>query len=126
MSGTPQDARADWHLTLEQARSTPVPAGQRSALLMHHGSMHVHLYAPKKRDDQQPHEQDEVYVIASGEGWFVNGDDRHRFGVGDVLFVPAGRIHRFEDFCADFSTWVVFYGPAGGESADPESTGAQR
>lgn len=121
-----QDARADWHLTLDEARATPVPEGKRSALLMQHGSMHVHLYAPRGRDDQQPHEQDEIYVIASGEGWFVNGDDRHRFGTGDVLFVPAGRIHRFEEFSADFSTWVVFYGPAGGESPNPESSGARQ
>ena len=35
---------------------------------------------------------------------------------GQVLFVPAGIEHRFEDFSDDFSTWVIFYGPAGGES----------
>jgi uncharacterized protein YjlB len=32
-----------------------------------------------------------------------------------VLFVPAGTTHRFEDFSADFATWVVFWGPQGGE-----------
>jgi hypothetical protein len=24
-------------------------------------------------------------------------------------------VHRFEDFTEDFSTWVFFYGPVGGE-----------
>jgi hypothetical protein len=33
-----------------------------------------------------------------------------------VLFVPAGHEHRFEDFTPDFATWVIFYGPDGGES----------
>ncbi len=47
--------------------------------------------------------------------WFVNEDRRHPFSVGDVLFVPAGVAHRFEDFSDDFGTWVVFYGPEGGE-----------
>lgn len=32
------------------------------------------------------------------------------------MFVPAGMTHRFEDFSADFVTWVVFWGPEGGES----------
>ena len=125
MSQTRSDTPGDWHLTLEHARATPVPAGERSALLMQHGSMHVHLYAPRARDDQQPHDQDEVYVIASGSGWFVNGDHRHRFGTGDVLFVPAGRIHRFEELSADFSTWVVFYGPIGAETESGANTGGQ-
>jgi hypothetical protein len=31
------------------------------------------------------------------------------------LFVPAGQIHRFENFSSDFAVWVVFYGPEGGE-----------
>ena len=34
---------------------------------------------------------------------------------GDALFVRAGIVHRFEDFAADFATWVFFYGPEGGE-----------
>lgn len=34
---------------------------------------------------------------------------------GDTLFVAAGVTHRFEQFSDDFVTWVVFYGPQGGE-----------
>ena len=30
-------------------------------------------------------------MVAAGRGWFRNGDDRHPFGPGDVLFVPAAR-----------------------------------
>jgi len=54
--------------------------------------------------------------VAQGSGSFVNGSDRHSFATGDVLFVPAGVVHRFEDFTADLSVWVVFYGPEGGEA----------
>jgi hypothetical protein len=32
------------------------------------------------------------------------------------LFAPAGLVHRFEEFSDDFATWVVFWGPKGGES----------
>ncbi|MFQ5756766.1 MAG: cupin domain-containing protein [Acidiferrobacterales bacterium] len=104
-----------WRATIKEASAAPIPQGGRSALLMRHGSLAVRYYAPKGTDPQQPHDQDEVYVIASGSGMFVNGDDRVPFGPGDVLFTPAGQVHRFEDFSDDFATWVVFYGPRGGE-----------
>lgn len=73
------------------------------------------MYKPNKIDKQQPHTRDEIYVVVSGSGYFVNGDERHPFVPGQVLFVPAGTIHRFEDFTDDFATWVFFYGPEGGE-----------
>ena len=91
------------------------PEQLRFATLFEHGSLAVEFYAPEGRDDQRPHTRDEVYVVVSGSGQFVNGGEHHPFGPGDVLFVPAGVVHRFEDFSADFQTWVLFYGPEGGE-----------
>jgi mannose-6-phosphate isomerase-like protein (cupin superfamily) len=104
-----------WHVTLAQARRTPVLQGERSARLLGHGTMTLRYYAPRGSDPQSPHVQDEVYVVASGRGWFVHGEQRHPFEPGDVLFVPAHAVHRFEDFSDDFGTWVIFYGPEGGE-----------
>jgi len=40
---------------------------------------------------------------------------RHPVEAGSFIFVPAGDIHRFEDFSSDFAVWVAFYGPEGGE-----------
>jgi mannose-6-phosphate isomerase-like protein (cupin superfamily) len=100
------------------------PAAARAALdavpapfveLFRHGTLAVEYYAPEGVDLQQPHTRDEVYVVVSGTGAFVNGDRRHPFEPGQVLFVPAGVPHRFEDFSEDFATWVFFYGPEGGE-----------
>lgn len=90
----------------------------RFATLFQHGSLSVEFYAPRGRDGQQPHAQDELYIVVSGQGEFVNGDDRHTFGPCDVLFVPAGVEHRFENFTDDFQTWVIFYGPVGGEQVE--------
>ncbi len=84
--------------------------------LFKHGSLSVEIYQPKGHDLQKPHSRDEVYVVISGWGWFVNGGTRNRFGPGELLFVPAGVVHRFEEFSEDFSAWVIFYGPEGGES----------
>ena len=93
----------------------PGPAGERFVELFRHGTLVVELYAPRGRDAQQPHRQDEVYVVAAGNGIFVNGEKRHSFGTGDLLFVPAGVAHRFEEFSDDLLVWVIFYGPEGGE-----------
>ena len=85
--------------------------------LFEHGTLSLEIYKPEKVDLQQPHSRDEVYVVVSGTGEFLNDGIRTSFGPGDFLFVPAGVEHRFENFTDDFSTWVLFYGPEGGESA---------
>lgn len=105
-----------WRVTLAEARAAPLPEGRRSSLLMAHGSMTLRYYAPRGVDPQEPHEQDEIYLVASGSGTFVNGAERVPFGPGDALFAAAGVVHRFEDFSDDFATWVVFWGPEGGEA----------
>ena len=79
--------------------------------LFQYASLSVEIYKPVGKDLQQPHTRDEIYVIASGSGYFVNGDSRQPFEPGEVLFVKAGATHRFEDFSHDFSTWVFFFGP---------------
>ena len=95
----------------------PGSADERCARFMHHGSMAVEVYAPQGTDAKQPHSQDELYFEQRGHGEFVKGEDRHRFEPGDAFFVPAAQVHRFENFNNDFATWVVFYGPMGGEHA---------
>jgi mannose-6-phosphate isomerase-like protein (cupin superfamily) len=99
------------------AALVPTAGGERSASVFAHGSLEVKLYAPRGLDPQAAHRRDEIYVVARGEGIFVCGARRERFGPLDALFVPAGVVHRFEDFSADFQAWVFFYGPDGGEGA---------
>jgi mannose-6-phosphate isomerase-like protein (cupin superfamily) len=94
----------------------PGPKGQRFIELFRHGTLSVELYAPRGKDPQTPHTRDEIYVIATGSGRFRRGSEDTTFGPGDVLFVPAGEEHRFEEFTDDFATWVFFYGPEGGEA----------
>lgn len=73
-----------------------------------HGSLSVELYKPRGADHQKPHDRDEVYVIISGSGVFLNNGRRWDFRPGDVLFVPAGVEHRFVEFTDEFATWVIF------------------
>jgi mannose-6-phosphate isomerase-like protein (cupin superfamily) len=85
--------------------------------LFQHGTLSVEVYRPIGVDRQSVHSRDELYVVIAGRGTFLCGDLRLPFAPGDLLFVAAGMTHRFEDFTDDFSTWVVFYGPEGGEKA---------
>lgn len=87
----------------------------RFATVIENGSMIVEIYEPIEKDYQTPHAQDELYVIISGSGEFLNDGKITQFKTGDVLFVPAGVEHRFEKFTEDFKTWVIFYGAIGGE-----------
>ncbi len=79
--------------------------------------MSAEIYRPHKVDKQTPHLQDEIYVIISGTGEFVNAGHRTNFKPGDIIFVAAGAEHRYEKFTDDFATWVIFYGPLGGEAS---------
>lgn len=106
------------NLTPKKALKKLKNSGQEFLKLFEHGSLEVEIYKPDKVDKQQPHTRDEIYVVISGSGYFVNGKEREEFKTGQVLFVPAGQVHHFEDFSEDFTTWVFFYGPEGGESPD--------
>lgn len=77
--------------------------------------MSVEVFAPLGQDQQQSHEQDELYFIQRGTANLVIGAQRYDCASGDAFFVAAGVEHRFEDFSDNFVTWVVFYGPQGGE-----------
>jgi mannose-6-phosphate isomerase-like protein (cupin superfamily) len=101
-----------------EARQVPHEAGRISARVFAHGSMELRWYAPPRIDPQVPHPQDELYIVASGRGVFTRAGEKFAFGPGDALFVAAGVEHRFEEFTDDFATWVVFYGPRGGEALD--------
>ncbi len=97
-----------------KAADHPPPAGT-TATFLKRGSAVLKYYAPRGTDTQTPHEQDELYIIDRGRGWFVTPEARREVVPGDAIFIAAGAEHRFEDFNDDFGTWVVFYGPKGGE-----------
>jgi mannose-6-phosphate isomerase-like protein (cupin superfamily) len=108
---------AERRVTVAEAlKRLPGPKkGERFAGVFRHGSLEVEIYAPVGSDPQSPHSRDEAYVVVSGTGTFVSDKGREPFGPGDVLFAPAGVVHRFEEFSADLVVWVFFYGPEGGE-----------
>ncbi|MGI9379050.1 MAG: cupin domain-containing protein [Methyloligellaceae bacterium] len=112
---------AGWHGILQQGLDTFATDEDRTTqTLFLHGSLKVMLYSPKGNDPQKPHDRDEFYVIARGSGTFRLGDNAFDFNTGDSIFVPSGVEHRFEKFSDDLVTWVMFYGPTGGEVDEKE------
>lgn len=77
--------------------------------LMRKGKASVEYYAPVGVDLQKPHDQDEIYVIISGTGFFDLDGVKTPFKPADLIFVEAGVAHKFENFSDDFSTWVIFF-----------------
>lgn len=106
-----QEPGSDIQVTLAQAAAHLSPESPFKIFFEQGQEITVELYAPVGTDRQQPHERDELYIVASGQGTFRRGDEIVTFGPGDLLYVPAYVPHRFETFSADFKTWVIFYGP---------------
>jgi mannose-6-phosphate isomerase-like protein (cupin superfamily) len=103
-------------MSIESALTAVAASGEeRYGVMLEHGTLEIGYYAPRGEDPQSPHDQDEVYIVHSGNGSFFCDGKSEAFAVGDVLFVKAGVEHRFVDFSDDFGAWVVFYGPKGGE-----------
>ncbi|AHD02121.1 cupin [Leisingera methylohalidivorans DSM 14336] len=99
----------------DMRNSIPGQGGERFHIGLLRGELQVELYVPQNEDLQQPHSRDECYVVIRGSGRFQMGEETVPFEAGDFLFVPAGMEHRFLDFGSSLETWVIFYGPEGGE-----------
>lgn len=62
-------------------------------------------------DEQQPHEQDEVYVVLAGHAVLVVAGDRHAVGPGSVAYVPRGVPHHFREVSDELRVLVGFAPP---------------
>lgn len=79
-------------------------------------SIGVYRLNAGQEDLQQPHQEDEVYVVIEGKATLRVEDDELEATPGVALFVPARAEHRFEKIEEDLLTLVIF--------APPESTPA--
>jgi len=67
----------------------------------------VYVLVAPEPDRQQPHEDDEVYVVLEGNGSLEVEDASHALMEGQAIFVPAGADHRFTAY-EQLAVLVVF------------------
>jgi len=102
-------------------RYTPAPDGEPNHWIEHlvSNDLSVGTYSIPAGglDDQEPHAEDEVYVVTAGSATLVTDSGTAPVGPGSVIFVAAGERHRFTEVGADLALVVVFappYGSRGG------------
>jgi mannose-6-phosphate isomerase-like protein (cupin superfamily) len=70
----------------------------------------VYVLVAPEPDRQQPHEDDEVYVVLEGSGVLEVEGEQVELREGHAVFVPAGADHRFVGY-ERLSVLVIFERP---------------
>jgi mannose-6-phosphate isomerase-like protein (cupin superfamily) len=67
----------------------------------------VYVLVAPEPDHQQPHPDDEVYVVLEGQGALAVEGERVELHEGEATFVPAGAMHQFVGY-EQLSVLVIF------------------
>ena len=97
--------------SLEAARSElQARTGELYLEFLRRDSMSCGLYVlePGADDPQEPHQEDEVYVVLAGRARLSMADQDQPVGPGSVLFVARTVPHRFHDVTERLSVLVLF------------------
>ena len=100
--------------SLEEARAeVQHRTGELYLEFLRRDSMSCGLYVlePGADDPQEPHQEDEVYVVLEGRARLMVAGQDHPVGPGSVLFVARTVAHRFHDVSERLSV-LVFFAPA--------------
>jgi mannose-6-phosphate isomerase-like protein (cupin superfamily) len=104
------DARASAHtVAIRQAKDRLVAAGGGYEVVHESPGLELGVYvlvAPEP-DRQQPHEDDEVYVVLEGRGTLEVEGELFELAEGGATFVPAGADHRFVGY-EQLAVLVIF------------------
>ena len=68
----------------------------------------VYVLPAGANDPQQPHTEDELYIVLRGRARIRVGEEDAAVGPGDAVFVAAGVVHRFHSIEEDLSVLVLF------------------
>lgn len=58
----------------------------------------VYVLVAPQPDEQEPHDQDEIYVVLEGAGVLTVAGEEMELRRGDAAFVAAGTEHRFSAY----------------------------
>ena len=100
--------------SLEEARAeVQHRTGELYLEFLRRDSMSCGLYVLEAgaTDPQEPHQEDEVYLVLRGRARLQAGDRDDPVGPGSVAFVARNIPHRFHDITERLSV-LVFFAPA--------------
>ena len=109
----PSRAGSWWAGELAELSAARQITGRRYLEFLRREAFSAGLYelAAGAEDPQQPHEQDELYVVLSGEAALEIGGSRVPVRAGSVLYVAALVKHRFREIRSNLSVLVFFAPP---------------
>jgi mannose-6-phosphate isomerase-like protein (cupin superfamily) len=95
------------HETLETSRQQ---SGKPYLEFLREPAISAGLYTlpVSSTDLQQPHTEDEVYIVLEGLAQIQIDDQDYPVKTGDTIFVPALKEHRFHSILAQLRMIVVF------------------
>ena len=100
------------HLIGSAGTYTPPDGGEPNHWIVHMNSDDLSLgtysIPASGADDQQPHTEDEVYVVQKGRATLVTASGTVPVEPGSVVLVQAGETHTFTDITEDLALVVVF------------------
>lgn len=104
------------HLSWQQLEQDLAGGGVNYLEFLRVPAMSAGLYtlSADESDIQQPHREDEIYVVLAGAATFTGGGESALVSSGSVIFVPAYEEHRFRDITADLEVVVIFAPPETG------------
>ena len=59
-------------------------------------------------DDQEPHDEDEIYVVIGGRAILTSDSATAAVQAGSVVYVPAGENHAFTQITENLTLLVIF------------------
>jgi mannose-6-phosphate isomerase-like protein (cupin superfamily) len=100
------------HLIGRAGAYTPPEGGEANHWIVHMNSdalsLGTYSIPAGGTDDQEPHSEDEVYVVQAGRATLVTASGTVPVEPGSVVFVPAGETHQFTDITEDLALVVIF------------------
>ncbi len=76
-------------------------------------SVGLYKHATGASVPQQPHTEDEIYFVVSGQGLIEIAGVDHALTSGSVVYVPAGVAHHFHSVTEPLQVLVAFAPPEG-------------
>jgi mannose-6-phosphate isomerase-like protein (cupin superfamily) len=103
--------------TLSELERERQQSGNLYLEFLKNASMRAGIYAlgVGAEDEQQPHEEDEVYYVLSGRATFRVGSEDWLVQPGSILFVAAHAPHKFYSITEPLQL-LVFFGAHPGAS----------